>query len=43
MYRINWEVDGSSGSTECAGILVDGTILDLLRAGYVVQSIERID
>lgn len=43
MYRINWEVDGYSGSTDCAGILVDATMIDLIRAGYLVLAIVRIN
>lgn len=43
MYAIRWEVDGSSGETHCAGILVDATMIDLIRAGYIVLAIVRIE
>lgn len=39
---IAWELDGSSGSTECQPVQVERTIESLQRAGYTVNDVRVI-
>lgn len=41
MIRILWEVDGSSGSTECKRSAMCNEIALLRKAGYTVTGVEK--
>lgn len=41
IINIQWEVDGSSGSTKCEAWRGQHEIDSLVRAGYIVTSITR--